>query len=120
MKVTMILQSYFNVLSKVGLIFPYYVSNFTSTSSMKRNRGKLFKKAFRNFKEQNIIVNKVLSRMSPFRDKNFGKMRPNFKCTVLFLQWSLVFLSLSVTLRTKLTLLLNVQCSNSNSYFQLH
>ena len=35
-------QSYFNVLSKVGLIFPYYISNFASTSSMKRDKEKLF------------------------------------------------------------------------------
>ena len=37
------------------------------------------------FKEENILFNKVLARMSPFRDTNFGKMRPNFKCTVYFL-----------------------------------
>ena len=37
MKVAMIWQS------KVGLIFPYYIGILASTSSMKRDRGKLFK-----------------------------------------------------------------------------
>ena len=36
------------------------------------------------FKEQIIIFNEVLSRMSPFWDTDFGRMRPNFKCTVYF------------------------------------
>ena len=31
-----------------------------------------------------MIFNKVLSRMPPFRDTDFGRIRPNFKCTVYF------------------------------------
>ena len=41
-KYTMILQIYFNVLNNVGLIFSYFINNLASTSSMKRDKGKLF------------------------------------------------------------------------------
>ena len=30
------------------------------------------------------LFNKVLSRMSHFQDLDFGRFRPNFKCTVYF------------------------------------
>ena len=58
MKVAMILQSYFNVLSKVGLIFPYYISILASTSSMKRDRGKLCKQN----NPLNIVLNPLAQR----------------------------------------------------------
>ena len=35
-KDAMKVQSYFNVLSKVGLIFPYYMKNFASISEIKK------------------------------------------------------------------------------------
>ena len=43
-----------------------------------------FNKTFMKFERQNIIFNKVHSRMSPFRDIGLGEMGPDFQSTVYF------------------------------------
>ena len=73
---------YFNVLSKVGSISPYYISNFAFIWISKGDREKIFHKTVMKFERQNIIFNKVLSRMSPFRDIDLGEMGPDFQSTV--------------------------------------
>ena len=46
------------------------------------------------YKEQNIIFNKVLSRMSPFPDTGFVKMRPNFKSISLVVADTILWYSM--------------------------
>ena len=72
-------QSYFNVFSKVGLIFPLLHKQFAIISAS------CFNETFIKSIGQNMIFNWVLSSMSPFWDLDFGKIRPNFQCTVFSL-----------------------------------
>ena len=111
-KEAMKVQSYFNVLSKVSSISPYYISNFALISKTERARKNYFSKTLVKLEGQNIILNEVLSKMIPFRDINSGEMEQDFQSTVYFYSgcW------LNITLMRLILDNIIILCLQANSY----
>ena len=65
----MILQSYFNVISKVGLIFSYYIRIFLLSQKQNEIEKSYFNRTLLKFEGKNIIFNEVFPRFRFLEDE---------------------------------------------------